>query len=78
MFTSEGGGVTHHLSGPECFSVKVREAGAVFWENITVLQLLRVTRGLVSVRVSSLNNKKEKKRSMKTTQRLLLHWFCIY
>lgn len=52
MFTS---GVTHHLSGLEGFSIKVCEAEAVFWEPITVLQLLRVTRGLVLVRVPILD-----------------------
>lgn len=55
-------GATHHPSGPERFSVKVREAEAVFWEPIAVFQLLGVTGGLVLVRVSVLESKKRKKR----------------
>lgn len=52
MFKS---GITHHMSGLEGFSIKVCEAETVFWELITVLQLLRVTRGLVLVRVPILD-----------------------
>ncbi len=50
---------THHLSGLERFSVKVCEAETVLWEPITVLQLLRVTGGLVLVRVSILDFEKQ-------------------
>lgn len=55
MFASD---VTHHLSGLERFSVKVREAEAVFWEPIAVFQLLGVTGGLVLVRVPVLDSNK--------------------
>lgn len=54
-----GRGVTHHLSGLERISIKVCEAEAVFWEPVTILQLLRITRGLVLVRVSVLDKKKD-------------------
>lgn len=57
MFSTTG--VTHHLCRLERFSVKACEAEAVFWEPVTVLQLLSITRGLVFVRVRILDFKKE-------------------
>lgn len=47
----KGGQVTHHLSGFECFSVKVCQTGAFFLDHVTVLQLLSATRGSVLVSV---------------------------
>lgn len=54
----EGGGyLTHHVSGLQRVTVKVREAGAVLREAVAVLQLLRVAGRLVLVGVGVLGDK---------------------
>lgn len=49
------------------------EAGAVFWEPITVFQLLRVARGLVPVRVTVLDKKEEQDNKTEAPVTLVLH-----
>lgn len=69
----KGRQVTHHLSRLEWFFIKVCEAGAVFWKPITVLQLLRVTRGLVPAWGSILDTKDKQGGTKETLGILHLH-----
>lgn len=65
--------VTHHLSRFEWYFIEVSEREAVFWIPVTILQLLRVTRGLVPVRVSILGTKESQCDIKEAAGTLILH-----